>query len=140
MIGIDDESKIIPISAKVEEELINFTKEEAMSYLAELGLKETGLNELIKAAYKSLDLITYFTAGPQEVRAWTVKRNALAPEAAGVIHTDFQKGFIKAEVISFDDYINYKGEQGAKEKGLMRIEGKEYQVKDGDVMYFRFAN
>jgi len=139
MLDIQDESRIIPICARIEEELINFSKEEAMEYLKELGIKETGLNELIRAAYKSLNLITYLTAGPDEVRAWTVRKGALCPEAAGVIHTDFEKGFIKAEVISYEDYMNNGGEQGAKEKGLMRIEGKEYEVKDGDVMYFRFA-
>lgn len=138
-LGVDDESKIIPICAKVEEDLINFSKEEAAEYLKELGITETGLNELIRAAYKNLNLITYLTAGPDEVRAWTVRKGAKAPEAAGVIHTDFEKGFIKAEVIAYDDYMKYGGEQGAKEKGLVRIEGKEYEVKDGDMMYFRFA-
>jgi len=140
LLGVEDESKIIPICAKVEEELSNFTKEEALEYLKEIGLKETGLNELIKAAYKSINLMTYFTAGPKEVRAWTVERGALAPEAAGVIHTDFQKGFIKAEVIRYDDFIAYGGEVGAKEKGCLKIEGKDYEVKDGDIMHFRFSN
>lgn len=140
LLEADDESKIIPICAKVEEDLIGFSKEEADSFLKELGLKETGLNELIQAAYKTLKLITYFTAGPKEARAWTVEKGALAPEAAGVIHTDFQKGFIKAEVIKYDDFIKYNGEQEVKEKGLLKIEGKEYEVKDGDIMHFRFSN
>lgn len=138
-LGIDDESKIIPISAKVEEELSNFSKEEAKEYLQELGLEETGFNELIKAAYKSLNLITFFTVGPKETRAWTVEREARAPEAAGVIHTDFQKGFIKAEVMKYDDYVEHGGEQNVKEKGLLKIEGKDYEVKDGDIMHFRFS-
>ena len=108
--------------------------------MKELGLEETGLNEIIRAAYKTLNLITYLTAGPKEVRAWTVEDGALAPEAAGVIHTDFQKGFIKAEVIKYTDYISAGGENQAKELGKMRIEGKDYEVKDGDIMHFRFNN
>ena len=137
---VDDESKIIPICAKVEEDLIGFTKEEAAVFLEEVGLKETGLDELIKAAYKSLKLITYFTAGPMEVRAWTVEIGSKAPEAAGVIHTDFQKGFIKAEVMKYNDFVTLGGEQNVKEKGLLKIEGKEYIVQDGDIMHFRFSN
>lgn len=133
-------ASIIPISAKVEAELIDFNDEEASAFLAELGLKETGLNRLIQAAYKLLNLQTYFTAGPKEARAWTVRVGAKAPEAAGVIHTDFQKGFIRAEVINWHDFVDCNGEVGAKEKGLMRLEGKEYVVKDGDVMHFRFTD
>ena len=133
-----DNTKVIPISAKVESELIDFDKEEAKAYLSELGLKETGLNLLIREAYELLNLQTYFTAGVQEVRAWTVKKGATAPEAAGVIHTDFQDGFIRAEVIAYQDFVEQGGEQASKEKGLMRLEGKEYIVKDGDVMHFRF--
>jgi len=140
LLGIEDETKIIPICAKVEEELGDLPKEEALTYLKDMGLEETGLNELISAAYKSLNLITYLTAGPQEVRAWTVERGASAPEAAGVIHTDFQKGFIKAEVIKYDDFITCGGELGAKEKGFLKIEGKDYEVQDGDIMHFRFSN
>lgn len=139
-LGIADLSKIIPISAKVEEDLSGFTKEEAKEYLKELGIEESGLNEVIKSAYKALSLITYFTAGPMEVRAWTVRKGALAPEAAGVIHTDFQKGFVKAEVIKYKDFITYKGEHNVKEKGLLKIEGKEYLVEDGDIMHFRFTS
>jgi len=139
-LGIEDEDKIIPICAKVEEELADLSKEDALEYLNELGLEETGLNEIIRAAYKSLNLITYLTAGPKEVRAWTVENGALAPEAAGVIHTDFKKGFIKAEVIGYEDYIEAGSENAAKEKGKMRMEGKDYEVKDGDIMHFRFNN
>jgi hypothetical protein len=104
----------------------------------EIGLKETGLDRLIKSSYKSLDLATYFTAGPQETRAWTVKRNSKAPDAAAVIHTDFKKGFIKAEVIDYENYIKFNGEAGCRDNGKLRIEGKEYIVQDGDVLHFRF--
>jgi GTP-binding protein YchF len=137
-LGLGGHEEILPISAKVEEDLVSFSKEEADEYLKELGLKESGLNAVIRSAYKLLGLQTYFTAGPKEVRAWTVRIGAKAPEAAGVIHTDFEKGFIKAETISYDDYISCGGEQNAKEKGKMRMEGKEYIVKDGDVMHFKF--
>jgi len=138
-LGIDP-SKVIPISAKIEEELEGFTKEEALEFLKDYGLSSSGLDEVIRSAYKSLDLITYFTAGPKEVRAWTVSKGSSAPEAAGVIHTDFQKGFVKAEVIAYADFTESGGETKAKEKGLLRIEGKEYIVQDGDLMHFRFAN
>jgi hypothetical protein len=131
---------IVPICAKIEEELIGFSGEEAEQLLHESGMAEPGLHKLIREAYRILGLETYFTAGPQEVRAWTIHHGMKAPQAAGVIHTDFEKGFIKAEVISYDDYISYGGEAGAKEKGKMRIEGKEYIVKDGDVIYFRVNN
>jgi hypothetical protein len=103
-----------------------------------MGLAESGLDQLIRAGYQLLGLITYFTAGVKEVRAWTITRGTKAPQAAGVIHSDFEKGFIRAEVIGFDDYVACSGESGAKEKGLMRLEGKEYVVQDGDVMHFRF--
>lgn len=139
-LGVDERTKIIPISAKVEAELIDFSEEEAAEFLKELGLQETGLHHLIREAYELLGLQTYFTAGVKEVRAWTVKIGATAPEAAGVIHTDFQAGFIRAEVTAYQDFVDHGGEQGAKEKGLMRLEGKEYIVKDGDVMHFRFSN
>jgi ribosome-binding ATPase len=140
LLDLPDENLIIPISAKVEEELGGFTPEESKEYLKDLGIEDTGLNELIKSAYASLDLISYFTAGPKEVRAWTVFKGATAPEAAAVIHTDFQKGFVKAEVITFSDYVECGGEQGAKEKGKLRIEGKEYVTQDGDIMHFRFTS
>jgi GTP-binding protein YchF len=139
-LGVGEETKVVPISAKVESELIAFDEEEAQVFLEDLGLKETGLIRLINEAYALLGLQTYFTAGVKEVRAWTVKIGATAPEAAGVIHTDFQKGFIRAEVIAYEDFVASGGEQGAKEKGLMRLEGKEYIVKDGDVMHFRFTD
>ena len=106
--------------------------------MQELGMQETGLDRVIRAGYELLGLQTYFTAGPKEVRAWTVKKGASAPQAAGVIHTDFEKGFIRAEVTAFDDYIAHNGEQGAKEAGKLRLEGKDYIVCDGDVMHFRF--
>ncbi|MAW81228.1 MAG: redox-regulated ATPase YchF [Parvularcula sp.] len=128
----------VVISAKIESELAQLSDEEQAEYLDTIGLSEPGLNRLISTGYDLLGLQTYFTAGPKEARAWTVRRGATAPQAAGVIHTDFEKGFIRAETISFDDYVNLNGEQGAKEAGKMRLEGKEYVVKDGDVMHFRF--
>lgn len=139
-LGISDPEKIIPISARVEEELGSFSEEEAKEFLQELGIKESGLDSLISAAYKTLGLMTYFTSGPQETRAWTINKGDLAPQAAGVIHTDFEKGFIKAEVFNWQDFVKAGSEVKAKEQGFMRIEGKEYVVKDGDVMHFRFAN
>jgi len=128
----------IPICAKVEADLAELEPEEAAEYLTELGLSEPGLNALIREAYALLGLQSYFTAGVQEVRAWTVPIGAKAPQAAGVIHTDFERGFIKAEVISFDDYVTLGGEKGAKEAGKMRLEGKEYVMADGDVVHFKF--
>lgn len=136
-LGLSDSAKVIPISAKVEEELINFTEEEAAGFLEDLGIKESGLNALIHAAYDTLGLMTYFTAGVKEIRAWTIHKGYTAPQAAGVIHTDFEKNFIRAEVVAYADFEACNGEQGAKEKGLLRLEGKEYVVKDGDVMHFR---
>jgi hypothetical protein len=133
-----DGVKPIPISAKIEAELADLEPAEAAQYLAELGLAEPGLNTLIREAYRLLGLQSYFTAGPKEARAWTVRVGATAPEAAGVIHTDFERGFIKAEVISYDDYVELGGEQGAKAAGKMRLEGKEYVVRDGDVVHFKF--
>lgn len=137
-LGLGIGQDILPISAKVEEDLISFSPEEADSYLAELGLKESGLHAVIRSAYKLLGLQTYFTAGVKEVRAWTIHIGDKAPQAAGVIHTDFERGFIKAETIAYQDFIDGKGEQGAKEKGKMRMEGKEYVVQDGDIMHFKF--
>lgn len=130
----------VVISAKIESELAGLDQEEQIEYLRELGLEEPGLNRLIRVGYDLLDLVTYFTAGPKEARAWTITRGTAAPKAAGVIHTDFEKGFIRAETISYDDYIALNGEAGAKEKGKMRLEGKDYIVQDGDVLHFRFAN
>lgn len=137
-LGIKNAEHVIPISAKIEEELAQLSDEEAKAFLDDLGLKEPGLYALIHAAYRTLGYLTFFTAGPKEVRAWTTVQGAVSPQAAGVIHTDFEKGFIAAEVISFDDYVSCGGEQGAKEKGKMRVEGKEYVMKDGDVVHFRF--
>jgi ribosome-binding ATPase YchF (GTP1/OBG family) len=112
--------------------------EDKQVFLADMGLVEPGLNRVIRAGYALLGLQTFFTAGPKEVRAWTVTVGATAPQAAGAIHTDFERGFIRAEVIAYDDYVACKGELGAKEAGKMRLEGKEYVVRDGDVVYFRF--
>lgn len=127
------------ISAKVESEIAMLdSEEEKNEFLETLGLKEKGLDKIIKTAYQLLDLISFFTIGPKEAHSWTVKRNSLAPQAAGVIHTDFEKGFIKAETISYDDYIKYKGEEGCKNAGKLRLEGKEYIVNDGDIFHFRF--
>jgi len=130
----------VVISAKIESEIATLSDEEAAEYLSEIGLEEPGLNRLIRAGYELLGLQTYFTAGPKEARAWTVRRGALAPEAAGVIHTDFEKKFIRAETISYDDYVALGGESAAKDAGKQRIEGKDYVVQDGDVMHFRTGN
>ncbi|HEY8276384.1 MAG TPA: redox-regulated ATPase YchF [Methyloceanibacter sp.] len=130
----------VVISAKIESELAELDEAERGTYLADLGLEEPGLNRLIREGYKLLGLITYFTAGPKEARAWTVTRGTRAPQAAGVIHTDFEKGFIRAETIAYDDYVSLQGESGARDAGKLRLEGKEYVVKDGDVLHFRFAN
>jgi ribosome-binding ATPase len=129
----------IIISAKIEAELAELPAAERQAYLAELGLSEPGLNRLIREGYKLLGLITYFTAGPKEARAWTVTQGTRAPQAAGVIHTDFEKGFIRAETIPYDDYVALGGEAGARDAGKLRLEGKDYVVKDGDVLHFRFA-
>ncbi|HET6321154.1 MAG TPA: redox-regulated ATPase YchF [Hyphomicrobium sp.] len=130
----------VVISAKIEAEFAGLAPEERAEFLNDLGLPEAGLNRLIRAGYSLLDLVTYFTVGPKEARAWTIQRGTKAPQAAGVIHTDFEKGFIRAETIAYDDYVGLGGEVGAKDAGKMRLEGKEYVVKDGDVMHFRFAN
>ena len=126
------------VSAAIESEIASLTEEESREFLEELGLKEAGLDRMIKAGYELLNLKTFFTAGPKEARAWTVQTGAKAPEAAGVIHTDFQRGFIRAETISFSDYITYGGEAGCKDLGKLRIEGAEYEVNDGDIFHFRF--
>jgi ribosome-binding ATPase len=130
----------VVICAKLEAELAALEPAERAEYLEQLGLKEPGLNALIREGYRVLNLITFFTAGPKEARAWTVTSGSKAPRAAGSIHTDFEKGFIRAETIAYDDYVGLGGEQGAKAAGKMRLEGKEYVVRDGDVMLFRFAN
>lgn len=129
---------VVAISAKLESEIAGLDDEEKQIFLADMGMTEPGLDRLVHATYDLLGLQTYFTAGDKEVRAWTVKKGASAPQAAGVIHTDFEKGFIRAEVIAYDDYVGLKGEARAKEAGKMRLEGKDYLVKDGDVMHFRF--
>jgi GTP-binding protein YchF len=129
----------VVISAKIEAEIALLSSEERVEFLAALGLQEPGLNRLIRSGYALLDLVTFFTAGPKEAKAWTVVRGARAPQAAGVIHTDFERGFIRAETIAYDDYVKYGGEAGARDAGRFRLEGKEYVVADGDVMHFRFA-
>lgn len=131
---------VVAICAKIEADLSEMDDEDKKMFLAEIGQKEPGLNRLIRAAFKLLGLQTYFTAGVKEVRAWTIHIGDTGPQAAGVIHTDFEKGYIRAQTISFDDYIAYKGEQGAKDAGKMRSEGKDYVVKDGDVMNFLFSS
>ena len=130
--------EVVMFCAKIEAEIAELDEEEKEMFLEELGVSSGGLDRLIKAAYAELGLITYFTAGPKEARAWTIKKGTKAPQAAGVIHTDFEKGFIRAETIAYNDYVTLKGEKGAKEAGKMRQEGKEYTVADGDVMLFRF--
>jgi GTP-binding protein YchF len=129
----------VVISARIEEELAQLPEDEAAMFLEEMGLHEAGLDRLIRAGYELLDLQTYFTVGPKEARAWTILKGTLAPQAAGVIHGDFEKGFIRAETIAYDDYIAGNGEAGAKEAGKFRIEGKTYEVKDGDVLHFLFS-
>ena len=129
---------VVAICAALEAQLFDMSEEDMKLFLADLGLEEPGLNRLIRAAYDLLGLQTYFTAGEKEVRAWTIHKGDTAPEAAGVIHTDFEKGFIRAEVISYEDYVALNGEAGAKDAGKMRVEGKEYVVRDGDVVHFRF--
>ncbi len=135
----DEDAGIIIVAAQTESEIAELdTWEERKEFLAEIGLKESGVSRLIRAAYSLLNLQTYFTAGPDEVRAWTFMRGSKAPQCAGIIHTDFEKGFIRAEVIKYDDYVSLGGEQGVKEAGKMSVEGKEYVVQDGDIMHFRF--
>ncbi|TQV76467.1 redox-regulated ATPase YchF [Aliikangiella marina] len=133
-----ENASVVAVCASVESELAGLDAEEQTEFLAEMGLEEPGLNRVIRAGYDLLNLQTYFTAGVKEVRAWTVKVGATAPQAAGVIHTDFERGFIRAETVSYDDYIEFNGESGAKEAGKWRLEGKDYIVKDGDVIHFRF--
>ncbi|HWG03547.1 MAG TPA: redox-regulated ATPase YchF [Beijerinckiaceae bacterium] len=130
----------VVVSARIESEIAVLPGEEQADYLEAVGLDEPGLNRVIRAGYGLLNLITYFTAGPKETRAWTIEKGTRAPQAAGVIHSDFEKGFIRAETIAYDDYVAYRGEAGAREAGKFRLEGKDYVVIDGDVMHFRFAN
>jgi ribosome-binding ATPase YchF (GTP1/OBG family) len=135
----DENAEILVVAAKIESEIAELdTYEDRQLFLSELGLRESGVNRLIKAAYKLLNLQTFFTAGPQEVRAWTFRKGWKAPQCAGVIHSDFEKGFIRAEVIKYGDYVAYGSETAVKEAGKMYIEGKDYVVQDGDIMHFRF--
>ena len=131
-------AEVVPVCAAIEEELGQLDESERMVFLEEMGLHEPGLDRVVRAGYKLLGLQTYFTAGPKEVRAWTVRKGATAPQAAAVIHTDFEKGFIRAETIAFADFIKYRGEAGAREAGRLRLEGKDYVVQEGDVLHFRF--
>lgn len=133
-----ENSVVVPVCAAFEAEIAQLDEGDKDEFLAEIGMEEPGLNRVIRAAYKLLSLYTYFTAGVKEVRAWTIPVGATAPQSAGVIHTDFERGFIRAEVIAYDDYIAFKGEQGAKDAGKWRLEGKEYVMHDGDVVHFRF--
>jgi GTP-binding protein YchF len=133
-----ENAEVVPVCAAIEAELVDMDNEERQEFLDDMGLEEPGLDRVIRAGYRLLSLLTYFTAGPKEVRAWTVHSGSTAPQAAGVIHTDFERGFIRAETISYDDFVEFKGEQGAKEHGKLRLEGKDYIVQDGDVLHFRF--
>jgi GTP-binding protein YchF len=137
-LAAEEGSQVVPVCAAIEAEISQLEESDRAEFLAELKLDEPGLNRVIRAAYRLLGLQTFFTAGPKEVRAWTVRAGATAPQAAGVIHTDFERGFIRAEVIAYDDYLTGKGEAGAREAGKLRLEGKEYVVREGDVMHFRF--
>jgi GTP-binding protein YchF len=133
-----ENSRVIPVCAAIEAEIAELDEQSRLEFMQSLGLKEPGLNRIIRAGFELLGLQTYFTAGPKEVRAWTIRKGDTAPRAAGVIHSDFERGFIRAEVTAFDDYIKYRGEQGSKDAGKWRSEGKEYVVRDGDVILFRF--
>ena len=137
-LAASENSQVVAVCASIEAEIAQLDEADRADFLKDIGLEEPGLNRVIRAGYRLLGLQTYFTVGPNEARAWTVRVGATAPQAAGVIHTDFEKGFIRAEVISYEDYVTYKGEQGAKEAGKLRLEGKEYVVQEGDVMHFRF--
>ena len=131
-------AQVVPVCAAIEEELAQLDEADRDAFLKDMGLDEPGLNRVIRAGYALLGLLTYFTAGEKEVRAWTVRDGSTAPQAAGVIHTDFERGFIRAETVAYDDYIKYRGEAGARDAGRLRLEGKDYVVKEGDVLHFRF--
>jgi ribosome-binding ATPase len=137
-LAAEENAVVVAICNKLESEVSELEDEEKMEFLADLGMEEPGLNRVIRAGYELLNLQTYFTAGVKEVRAWTVKVGATAPQAAAVIHTDFEKGFIRAEIVGYDDFVEYNGEQGAKDAGRWRLEGKDYIVADGDIIHFRF--
>ncbi len=136
----EEEAEAVVVSAKIESEIAVLPAAEQKDYLDTIGLAEPGLNRVIRAGYKLLHLVTYFTVGPKEARAWTITKGTRAPQAAGVIHTDFEKGFIRSETIAYDDYVGLNGETGARDAGKLRLEGKDYIVQDGDVLHFRFAN
>jgi len=138
-IAARENAEVVVISGKVESELIDLTEDDQKIFLKDLGLEEPGLNSLIQHGYRALQLITYFTAGEKEVRAWTIPKGSKAPQAAGVIHSDFERGFIRAEVMRYEDLLKFGSQAAVKEKGLLRIEGKEYETQDGDVMLFRFS-
>jgi GTP-binding protein YchF len=137
-LAAEEGAEVVAVCAAIEAEIVELEEDERGEFLADMGLEEPGLNRVVRAGYKLLGLETYFTAGEKEVRAWTIPVNATAPQAAGVIHTDFERGFIRAEVVSYEDFVDCKGEQGAREAGKLRSEGKEYVVRDGDVIHFRF--
>ena len=137
-LGLPASAHVVIVCAKLEEDLQDLTPEEGIALLQELGVASSGLDQLIRSVYDALGYASYFTAGVKEVRAWTINRGCTAPQAAGVIHTDFEKGFIRAEVIAYKDFVQFGGEAGAKSAGKLRVEGKEYVVQDGDVMHFRF--
>ena len=137
-IAAKENAVVTVVSADMEAQIVDLEDDERAMFMEELGLQESGLARLIHAAYELLGLITYFTAGPKESRAWTIRKNTRAPQAAGQIHTDFERGFIRAETIKFDEYVKHGGESGARDAGVMRSEGKEYVVQDGDVILFRF--
>jgi len=137
-LAVEEGAEVVAVCAAMEAEIARLDPADRAEFLAELGLEEPGLARVIRAAYRLLGLQTFFTAGPKEVRAWTVRTGATAPQAAAEIHTDFERGFIRAETIAYDDYIRFKGESGAKEAGRLRLEGKDYVVKEGDVLHFRF--
>jgi ribosome-binding ATPase YchF (GTP1/OBG family) len=137
-LAAEEGAEVVPVCAAIEAEIFDLEDQDRDEFLAELGLTEPGLNRVVRAGYRLLGLETYFTAGEKEVRAWTIPAGVRAPQAAAVIHTDFERGFIRAEVIAYDDFVACKGEQGAKEAGKLRSEGKDYVVKDGDVVHFRF--
>lgn len=138
VIATQENAAVVPVCAAIEAEITELADDEKLEFLQDLGLQEPGLNRVIRAGYSLLDLGTFFTAGPKEVRAWTCKKGTLAPQAAGIIHSDFERGFIRAEVIAYADFIKYKGEHGCKEAGRLRLEGKNYIMQDGDVVHFRF--
>jgi len=137
-IAAEERAEVVVVCNKLESEIAELEADEKLEFLQEMGMEEPGLDRVIRAGYTLLGLQTYFTAGPKEVRAWTVKKGATAPKAAAVIHTDFEKGFIRAEVVGYEDFVANNGEQGAKDAGKWRLEGKDYLVKDGDIIHFRF--